>query len=101
MDIEYLACHIKEELSGSKDYAKKALELKPMTEAWSKKFYEMSVEEHKHATNFYQMFNEYCSKMSSSLTDMPDYVKEIRTEVVDKYADCTAAIKAMWELLKS
>lgn len=28
MDLEYLADHIKEELCDSKDYAKKALELK-------------------------------------------------------------------------
>lgn len=100
MDIEYLLDHIKEELCDSKDYAKKALELKPMTEAWSKKFYEMSVEEHKHATNFYQMFNEYCSKMSTSFTDFPDYVKEFREEVVDTYTKYTTTIKTMWELLK-
>lgn len=101
MDLEYLADHIKEELCGAKDYAKKALELKPMTEAWSKKFYEMSVEEHKHASNFYQMFNEYCSKMSGSLTDLPEYVKTIRDDVISSYAECTNMIKTMWELLKS
>lgn len=101
MDLEYLADRIKDELLGSKEYAKYALELKPMTETWSKKFYDMSVEEHKHASNFYQMFNEYCSKMSSSFSDLPDYAKEIRSDVVDSYAECTAKIKAMWELFRS
>lgn len=100
MDIEYLFDKIKEELHGSKCYIKTALELKPMTEAWAKKFFTMSQEEHAHATNFYNMFNEYCSKMAGSLTELPDYVKQMHKEAVDMYAECTAAIKAMWELYK-
>ena len=59
------------------------------------------LKEHKHASNFYQMFNEYCSKMSNSLNDLPEYVKETRKEVVDMYSECTAKIKIMWELIKA
>lgn len=100
MDLYYLADHIKEELEGSKDYIMRALELKPMTETWSKKLYEMSMEEHKHATNLYQMFNEYCLKMSASMNDMPEYARSLKDEIVDVYAECTSKIKAMWELYK-
>lgn len=100
MDITYLYDKIKEELHGSKCYIKTALELKPMTETWAKKFFMMSQDEHAHATNFYNMFNEYCSKMSESAVDLPEYVKDMRKEIVDEYAECTATIKAMWELYK-
>lgn len=77
-----------------------ALELKPMTDSWSKKFYTMSMEEHAHATNFYNMFNEYCSKVAGTVTDLPDYIVNMRKEIIDTYAECTASIKAMWELYK-
>jgi len=30
MDLEYFKSHIKEELEGSKDYIKRAIEIKPM-----------------------------------------------------------------------
>lgn len=100
MDIEYLVDKIKDELCGAKSYIKMAIELKPMTETWSKKFYEMSIEEHKHANNFYSMFNEYCSKISNEYTDLPDYIKEMRHEIVDMYTDYTACIKALWEAYK-
>lgn len=100
MDVEYLYNKIKEELHGSKEYIKTALELRPMTEAWAKKFYSMSMEEHTHATNFYNMFNEYCTKMAGSMTELPDYIKEMRKDIVDIYTECTATIKSMWELYK-
>ena len=101
MDLEYLYNHISEELEGSKEYIKIAIELKPMTEAWSKKFYTMSMEEHAHAANFYAMFNEYCSKLSESFVEMPEYVADMRKDIVDKYIECTAKIKSMWEIYKS
>lgn len=100
MDLDYLVNGINDELKGSKEYIKIAIELKPMTESWSKKFYEMSVEEHKHAAALYSMFNEYCSKLSQSYMDLPEYVKDMRSEIVDKYSECTALIKSMWETYK-
>jgi hypothetical protein len=101
MDLEYLYDHIQEELESSKEYIRLAIELKPMTEAWSKKFYSMSMEEHAHATNFYGMFNEYCSKLSGSFVEMPEYIRDMHREMVDKYTACTTTIKAMWEIYKS
>lgn len=100
MDIEYLADKVKDELMGSKSYIKMAIELKPMTESWSKKFYDMSIEEHKHANNFYTMFNEYCSKVAGSVTDMPEYIKDLRSETIDFYTEYTNCIKSMWEIYK-
>lgn len=101
MDLEYLADQIKDELCGAKDYIKKAIELKPMTESWSKKFFEMSTEEHKHAQNLFQMFDEYCSKMSNSIASMPEYATKLHIETVDIYTECTAELKAMFDIYKS
>lgn len=100
MDLETIAELIEEELEGSMRYVKTAIELKPMTEAWSKKFLDMSVEEHKHANNLYLLFNEYCSKIAGSFVDVPTYVSEVRSKTIDCYADCTAKIKAMWDIYK-
>lgn len=100
MDLQFLREQIKDELSDSKMYAKIAIELKPMTEVWSKKFMEMSADEHKHATNLYGMFNEYCSKISDSYDTVPEYVTEAREDVIESYASCTAVIKEMWAIYK-
>ena len=100
MDVEYLAHKVKDELKGSKEYIKIALELKPMADAWAKKFYMMSVDEYTHATNFYNLFNEYCSKIAESVMDLPDYISELRKEIVDMYAECSVEIKGMQDLYK-
>lgn len=100
MDLEFLRNQIKDELHDSKMYAKLAIELKPMTEVWSKKFLEMSADEHKHATILYGMFNEYCSKLSEKFDEMPEYIGEIRSDVVESFASCTAVIKEMWNIYK-
>lgn len=100
MDLQFLRDQIKDELSDSKMYAKLAIELKPMTESWSKKFIEMSADEHKHATNLYAMFNEYCSKLSDKFEELPDYVDDYRSDVIESYSSCTAVIKEMWALYK-
>ena len=100
MDLQYLHDKIKDELCDAKMYAKLAIELKPMTEVWSKKFLDMSADEHKHATTLYGMFNEYCSKLSEKFDEMPEYVDEIRSDVIDSYASCTAVIKEMWAIYK-
>ena len=100
MDLQFLQDQIKDELCDAKKYAKLAIELKPMTEVWSKKFLEMSSDEHKHATNLYAMFNEYCSKMSDKFDELPAYVEEARSDVIDCYAECSAVIKEMWAIYK-
>ena len=100
MDLQFLRDQIKDELNDSKMYAKLAIELKPMTEVWSKKFIEMSADEHKHATILYSMFNDYCSKLSEKYDEMPEYIDEIRSDVIDSFASCTAVIKAMWDIYK-
>lgn len=100
MDLQFLREQIKDELCDSKMYAKLAIELKPMTEVWSKKFLEMSSDEHKHATNLYNMFTEYCMKISDKVEDIPDYIQEARSDVIDTYAECTAVIKELWSICK-
>lgn len=101
MDLESIANLIEEELEGAMRYAKMGVELKPMTDVWSKKLMDMSVEEQKHAGILYSLFNEYCSKMAGSLNDLPDYAKEIRSKTIDRYTDCMVKIKAVQEMYKS
>lgn len=100
MDLEFLHEQIKDELEDSKKYAKMAIELKPMTEPWSKKFFEMSNDEHKHASQLYSMFNEYYLKITEKYEEVPDYINDIKSDIIDTYAKCSSVIKEMWLIYK-
>lgn len=100
MDLQFLKDQIEDELCDSKKYAKLAIELKPMTDAWSKKFYEMSTDEHKHATALYAMFNEYYTKVSANVESMPAYATDLCSEVSEIFATHTAVIKELWSIYK-
>lgn len=98
MDAEYFKNQINEELCGAKDYIKKAIELKPMNITWSKMLVDMSAAELNHATNLYKMFNEYYDIMAKKYSEVPEYIEEIRDEVIDCYAEKSAIVKAMHEM---
>ena len=100
MDLEYFKENILDELAGAKDYIIRAIEIKPMQITWSKMLFDMSLQELGHATHLYNMFNEYCSIMGRTYADLPEYVKEIRNEIVEEYAKQSAEIKLMQESLK-
>lgn len=101
MDLEYLKCHIKEELKGSKDYIKRAIEIKPMDAAWSKTLVEMSANELTHATHLYNMANQYVNTiMKGTYQELPDYVSDMWQDIVDNYTECSALIKHMHEMIK-
>ena len=98
MDLVYLKDHITEELNDSKDYIKRAIEIRPMNANWGKILFDMSAQELTHASYFYNMFNEYCVILSKNYVEMPDYISKIRDEVVDMYTECSVKIKAMHEM---
>lgn len=101
MDLEYLKDHIEEELEGSKDYIKRAIEIKPMDATWSKTLVEMSANELSHATNLYNMANQYVNSiMKETYQTLPDYISDTWTNIVDTYSECSAIIKHMHEMYK-
>ena len=97
MDLEYFKEHIAEELSGAKDYIIRAIELKPMNIAWTKKLIEMSAAELGHAEALHNMFNEYYKTLSANYSKVPEYVDEIKADIAEMYAKCYAEIKLMHE----
>ena len=101
MDLEYFKSHIKEELEGAKDYIKRAIEIKPMDASWSKLFVDMSAAELQHATNLYNMANQYANEiLKGSYKTLPTYVSDLWNEISDMYMECSATIKMMHEMYK-
>ena len=99
-DAEYFKAQIKDELCGSKDYIKRAIELKPMDVQWSKVFVEMSAAEMDHATNLYKLFMDYYKILSEKYSEMPTYIDEIKSDIIDMYSEMTLEIKNMHEMHK-
>ena len=98
MDLEYLKDHICEELSDAKEYAKNAIELKPMTAQWAKIFAEMANNELTHASNLYRMFVEYYQKVKDSHSESPEYIEEMYKDIVQCYSTEYATLKYMLDL---
>lgn len=100
MDIYYFKDQLMEEIEGAKLYIKNALEIKPMNQNWSKSFYDMSVEELKHATIIYKMAEEYYKIMSSTYQEVPKYISETYESIVSCYAEECSQVKIMQEMYK-
>lgn len=98
MDATYFKDQIEDELHGACCYIKKAIELKPMATAWSKMLVEMSAAELKHAEYLKKMFDEYYQKMTESYKEVPKYIQETRSEIIDMYTEKTAKVKLMHDM---
>lgn len=98
MNLTYLKDHLKEELEGSKEYIVRAIEIKAMDPHWGKMFYDMSIEELKHASNFYTMAQDYYNKVTSVYKESPDYMDECMDEITECYTDWYADVKRLQEL---
>ena len=98
MNQTYLKEHVKEELSGAKDYIMRAIEIKAMDPNWGKMLYKMSSEELDHATNFYNMAVEYYNKVSSAYKEPPEYMEDCMDEITEMYMESSSTIKKMHEM---
>lgn len=98
MNIDYFKEKIEEELEDSKDYIKRAIEIKAMSPAWAKTLYNMSADELTHATNLYKMFSEYIAKLSASYKELPTYIDDANYDVTEMFTECSAKIKSMHEM---
>ena len=97
MDLEYFKEHIEEEIEGAKDYIIRAIEMKPMDPAWTRKLTEMSMQELGHAEALHNMFNEYYKQLQANYKQMPEYVDKIKSEIAERYATGYAEVKMMHE----
>ena len=99
MDAQYFKDQICDELKGAKCYIKRAIEIKPMSPSWSKMFVEMSSAELKHADYLYKMFTEYYQQMKGTYQKVPDYLEDIHKEIADMYAEYTAIVQLMHNMI--
>jgi rubrerythrin len=95
MDMEYLKEHICEELEGAKEYAVKAMELKPMAPTWSKMLIDMANAELTHAGYLYKMLVEYYQKIAASFNEVPEHIETLYRDSVRCYSTESANAKYM------
>lgn len=76
MDLVYFCNQIDNEISGAKDYIKKAIEIKPMNPDWAKQFSSMSEAEKDHALKLYTMMNTYVAKLEAGYRETPKYIRK-------------------------
>lgn len=100
MNIWYFKEKIPDELDGAKDYIKRAIEIRAMHSPWAKQLVDMSSNELEHATMLYKMFQEYYAKMDAEFKELPDYIKEAKEMLDEKYTKCSAEIKYLHEIYK-
>lgn len=100
MDATYFRDHIVDELEGACDYIKKAIELKAMDSAMSKTLVDMSAAELNHATNLYDMFGKYYTKVTGVYKEAPAYLSEIKNFLGEEFPEKSAKILLMHEMYK-
>lgn len=98
MDMEYFKKQIIEELDGAKDYAKRAIEIKPMNATWGKTFIAMANAEIDHATKLHTMMQELYTIMKGAYTEMPDYVDEAYHTAIEEFTEGSAKAKYMIDM---
>lgn len=76
MDLIYFCNKIDDEISGAKDYIKKAIEIKPMNSDWAKQLSSMSESEKDHALKLYTMMNTYVAKLEANYRETPKYIRK-------------------------
>lgn len=100
MNMNFYKEHIKEELGGAKTYICWAIELKGSKPAWSKSFAEMSADELKHAEYVYKMFREHYDSISGAYKSIPEYLKEMYSEIMEMYDRCSSEVKSLHDMYK-
>lgn len=96
MDVEYFKRQICDELCGAEDYAKRAIEIKPMSATWSAKLLEMSTQELDHAKKLFAMWQEYYGiQIKNREQDIPKYLEDANSEITDMYLEGSAKAQMM------
>lgn len=95
MDCSYFKEHILDELCGSEEYVKTAIELKGTNPAWSKTYLEMSANELEHASKLYKIYSETYASLSEAYKTIPEYLSACHTCVVSEYSERSTRIKEL------
>lgn len=98
MNLEYFKHQIYDELCGAEEYIRHAIEIKAMESNWGALLVDMSSAELKHATNLYNMAQEYYVKMTSKYTVIPEYIKQMWEDLTKYYTEMTAKIKYIHDM---
>lgn len=102
MDLQWFHDTIDEELDGAMTYAKKAIELKSMSEKMAKTFYDMANQEMEHAKNLFQMGIDYYDKVTDaySTESIPEYLSDIKDKIVECYTSKSLSTKLLIGMYK-
>lgn len=98
MDLDYLKDKICDEVKDAKDYATKAIELKPMAPSWAKIFIDMANAELTHASSLYKMFVEYYQKIAGSFSETPSYIEDMYKDVIKCYTHGSAEARMIIDM---
>lgn len=102
MNLQWFHDTISEELDGAMSYAKKAIELKAMTEKMSKTFNEMANQEMEHAKNLFQMAIDYYDKVSDAYSEdsIPTYLLDLKDKIIECYTSKSLTTKMLIGMYK-
>lgn len=101
MDAEYFKNAICEELEGAKDYAMRAMEIKPMSATWHGKLVEMSTQELAHAKQLFAMWQEYYGIQTKNRMDnIPEYLEKMNTCITETYLEELAKVQMIHSQIK-
>ena len=100
MDLYYFKEHLHDELTDACEYARRGLEIKPMSSDWGKALMRISAEELGHAGELYKMYNEYIGKLNETYQEKPKYMIEIEEDISKFYPDMVVKVKMMHEIYK-
>lgn len=92
MDLEWFKDKLKDELCGSKEYLKCAIEIKAMNPNWANMFIKMSDAELDHAMNIYKMFMEQYQTIETKFKEVPEYIVELRHKMTECYTSGSTTI---------
>lgn len=98
MDICYYNTQLREELDGATEYIHKAMHCKKEHPSQASLFYKMSSAELEHATMLIKIFEEDYKNSTTEMEVIPDCIVQVRTTLLDMYAEFSAKIKYLQEM---
>lgn len=98
MDVCYYNNQIKEELDGANEYIRKAIVNKKDHAAWANMYLKMGLAELDHASMLVKIFEDDYKLLTSEMKEIPSYVSDIRTSILDMYTEFASKIEYMHKI---
>ena len=93
MNILYYNSQIREELDGATEYIHKAINEKKNHPSWANLYSKMGLAELDHAATLVKIFEEDYKVFTSKMDEIPDYLCDMRTSVLDMYSEFSSKIQ--------